>query len=65
MEGSYALYCNTFGANPLAMNKNQQIEEKERRRYISRFFSISDESYDFKWDTIAYGELHLFGKCMN
>lgn len=48
MENSYKTYVNQFVTNPIALNKPQKNEERDKKRHLSHKFSLTDASA-FKW----------------
>lgn len=48
MEGRQKSYVNHYSTNPLALNKNQSAEERDRKRYLSHKFSLTGQG-EFKW----------------
>ncbi|CAG9783721.1 unnamed protein product [Diatraea saccharalis] len=47
-ENSFKNYVNQYSSNPLALNKPQRNEERDKKRYMSHKFSLSS-SQEFKW----------------
>ncbi|XP_035437164.2 nucleosome-remodeling factor subunit NURF301 isoform X1 [Spodoptera frugiperda] len=47
-ENSFKNYINQYSANPLALNKPQRNEERDKKRYMSHKFSLSS-AQEFKW----------------
>ncbi|XP_061383431.1 nucleosome-remodeling factor subunit NURF301 isoform X4 [Danaus plexippus] len=47
-ENSFKTYVNQYTSNPLALNKPQRNEERDKKRYISHKFSLSS-GQEFKW----------------
>ncbi|XP_049867331.1 nucleosome-remodeling factor subunit NURF301 [Pectinophora gossypiella] len=47
-ENTFKSYVNQYTTNPLALNKPQRNEERDKKRYMSHKFSLSS-SQDFKW----------------
>jgi nucleosome-remodeling factor subunit BPTF len=43
MEGNFAAYVNQFATDPLALNRQQHMENKDRRRAVSNKFSVFNE----------------------
>lgn len=43
MEGNFTGYINHFATNPLALNKHQHMEYKERKRAVHNKFSVEHE----------------------
>lgn len=54
MEGRYKNYVNQYSTNPLALNKNQAAEERDRKRHLSHKFSLTGTA-EFKWSGNTYG----------
>ena len=54
MEGRHKTYVNQYSSNPLALNKNQASEERDRKRYLSHKFSLTGCS-EFKWSGSTFG----------
>ena len=54
MEGRHKTYVNQYTSNPLALNKNQASEERDRKRYLSHKFSITGCG-EFKWLGSIFG----------
>ncbi|XP_025083493.1 nucleosome-remodeling factor subunit BPTF-like isoform X4 [Pomacea canaliculata] len=54
MEGGYKSYQNQYSTNPLALNKHQHNEERDKRRHLSHKFSLTQAS-EFKWNGSVYG----------
>lgn len=54
MDGSYKQYVNQYSTQTLALNKHQHNEERDRRRYLSHKFSLTNLS-EFKWHGTVYG----------
>ena len=51
-ERSYRRYVNEFTLNPLALNKQQHNEERDKRRYLQHKFSLSlPAELEFRWPT--------------
>lgn len=44
-EANYSSYINQFTSNPLALTKQQQLEQRDKKRSVSHKFSL----IDFKW----------------
>ena len=51
MEGNYSSYVNQFATNPQALNKLQQLEQRDKKRSVTHKFSISE----FKWHGDVFG----------
>ncbi|CAK1552071.1 unnamed protein product [Leptosia nina] len=47
-ENVFKTYVNQYTTNPLALNKPQRNEERDKKRYISHKFSLSS-GQEFKW----------------
>ncbi|XP_072944153.1 nucleosome-remodeling factor subunit NURF301 [Epargyreus clarus] len=47
-ENNFKSYVNQYISNPLALNKPQRNEERDKKRYISHKFSLSS-AQEFKW----------------
>lgn len=47
-ENNFKNYINQYTSNPLALNKPQRNEERDKKRYMSHKFSLSS-GQDFKW----------------
>lgn len=58
MEGRHKTYVNQYSSNPLALNKNQASEERDRKRYLSHRFSLTGCS-EFKWSGSTFGNRQL------
>jgi len=43
MEGNFTAYINQFATNPLALNKHQHMEYRERKRAVNNKFSVEHE----------------------
>lgn len=56
MEENYKSYKNLYTVNPLALNKHQLQEERDRRRHLSYKFSLTQQS-EFSWSAPIYGNL--------
>lgn len=54
MEGAYKNYVNQYSSNPLALNKNQAAEERDRKRHLSHKFSLTGAA-EFKWSGSIHG----------
>lgn len=56
-EGNYSSYVNQFRTNTLALNKQQQMEQRDKKRSVSHKFSLNE----FKWhgDTCGTKEVIL------
>ncbi|KAL4705133.1 hypothetical protein ACJJTC_018704 [Scirpophaga incertulas] len=47
-ENLFKCYINQYSSNPLALNKPQRNEERDKKRYMSHKFSLAS-SQEFKW----------------
>ncbi|XP_028161986.1 nucleosome-remodeling factor subunit NURF301 [Ostrinia furnacalis] len=47
-ENTFKNYINQYSSNPLALNKPQRNEERDKKRYMSHKFSLSS-GQEFKW----------------
>ncbi|KAH8303808.1 hypothetical protein KR018_008184 [Drosophila ironensis] len=54
MEQGFKSYVNQYATNPIALNKPQRNEERDKRRHLSHKFSLTTAS-DFKWIGITMG----------
>ena len=45
---------NQYSSNPLALNKLQHAEDRDKKRYLSHKFSLT-QAADFKWTGALYG----------
>ncbi|XP_050741914.1 nucleosome-remodeling factor subunit NURF301 isoform X2 [Drosophila biarmipes] len=54
MEQGFKNYVNQYSSNPIALNKPQRNEERDKRRHLSHKFSLTTAS-DFKWIGITMG----------
>ena len=54
MEGRHKSYVNQYTTNPLALNKNQAADERDRKRYLSHKFSLTGQG-EFKWIGPTFG----------
>lgn len=54
-ENSFKSYVNQYVSNPLALNKPQRNEERDKKRYMSHKFSLSS-GQDFKWVGLLNGK---------
>ncbi|XP_053392915.1 nucleosome-remodeling factor subunit BPTF-like [Mercenaria mercenaria] len=54
MDGSYKQYVNQYTTQTLALNKHQHNEERDKRRYLSHKFSLTNLS-EFKWNGTTNG----------
>ncbi len=54
MEGNYKLYKNQYSSNRLGLNKPQHAELRDKTRYLSHKFSLTQLS-EFKWNGTVYG----------
>lgn len=57
MENLHKEYMNQFSTNPLALNKPQKNEERDKKRHLSHKFSLTDASV-FKWGGLLNGTEH-------
>ncbi|XP_058053508.1 nucleosome-remodeling factor subunit NURF301 [Anopheles bellator] len=48
MENGYKNYVNQYTINPIALNKPQRNEERDKKRHLSHKFSLTQAS-EFKW----------------
>ena len=44
-EANYSSYVNQFASNPLALTKQQQLEQRDKKRSVTHKFSLNE----FKW----------------
>ncbi|XP_061191322.1 nucleosome-remodeling factor subunit BPTF-like isoform X2 [Saccostrea echinata] len=58
MENNFKTYQNQYSSNPLALNKHQHNEERDKRRYLSHKFSLTQLS-EFKWNGTLVGRKNL------
>ncbi|KAL4240135.1 hypothetical protein ACF0H5_000929 [Mactra antiquata] len=54
MDGNYKQYTNQYSTQTLALNKHQHNEERDKRRYLSHKFSLTNLS-EFKWNGATNG----------
>ncbi|XP_068148302.1 LOW QUALITY PROTEIN: nucleosome-remodeling factor subunit NURF301 [Drosophila tropicalis] len=54
MDQGFKSYVNQYSSNPIALNKPQRNEERDKRRHLSHKFSLTTAS-DFKWIGITMG----------
>ncbi|XP_072022226.1 nucleosome-remodeling factor subunit BPTF-like isoform X2 [Amphiura filiformis] len=54
MEGNYKLYKNQYSCSRLGLNKPQHAELRDKTRYLSHKFSLTQLS-EFKWNGTVYG----------
>ncbi|XP_052262825.1 nucleosome-remodeling factor subunit BPTF-like isoform X2 [Dreissena polymorpha] len=54
MDGSYKQYVNQYSTATLALNKHQHNEERDKRRYLSHKFSLTNLS-EFRWNGAVNG----------
>lgn len=54
MENAHKEYSNQFTTNPLALNKPQKNEERDKKRHLSHKFSLTQAS-EFKWGGLLNG----------
>ncbi|QQP52172.1 Nucleosomeremodeling factor subunit NURF301like [Caligus rogercresseyi] len=57
-EGSFRSYVNQYSTNPMALSKVQANEERDKKRYMSHKFSLTDASA-FKWQGNLFGSRSL------
>ncbi|OWF46473.1 nucleosome-remodeling factor subunit NURF301-like isoform X2 [Mizuhopecten yessoensis] len=55
MECNFKNYVNQYATNNLALNKYQHNEERDKRRYLSHKFSLTQAS-EFKWNGANHGK---------
>ncbi|XP_026669711.1 nucleosome-remodeling factor subunit NURF301 isoform X4 [Ceratina calcarata] len=48
MDNSFKSYVNQYSTNPIALNKAQRNEERDKKRHLSHKFSLTQAS-EFKW----------------
>ncbi|KAG7208953.1 hypothetical protein KM043_015126 [Ampulex compressa] len=48
MDNNYKSYVNQYSTNPVALNKSQRNEERDKKRHLSHKFSLTQAS-EFKW----------------
>ncbi|XP_066966214.1 nucleosome-remodeling factor subunit NURF301 isoform X1 [Macrobrachium rosenbergii] len=53
-DGKYKSYVNQYSSNPLALNKLQHNEERDKKRHLSHKFSLTPAA-EFKWSGVLYG----------
>ena len=58
MENNFKTYQNQYSTNTLALNKHQHNEERDKRRYLSHKFSLTQLS-EFKWNGALVGRKNL------
>ncbi|XP_076346621.1 nucleosome-remodeling factor subunit NURF301 E(bx) isoform X2 [Tachypleus tridentatus] len=58
MEDNYKKYSNEYTTNPLALNKHQHAEDRDKNRHLSHKFSLTTLS-EFKWNGSIYGSRSL------
>ncbi|CAH2086513.1 unnamed protein product [Euphydryas editha] len=58
-ENAFKTYVNQYTSNPLALNKPQRNEERDKKRYISHKFSLSS-GQEFKWIGLLNATKPLF-----
>ncbi|CAD7006089.1 nucleosome-remodeling factor subunit NURF301 [Ceratitis capitata] len=56
MEHGFKNYVNQYTSNPIALNKPQRNEERDKRRHLSHKFSLTTAS-EFKWIGVTMGSL--------
>lgn len=54
MDGGYKQYVNQYSTETLALNKHQHNEERDKRRFLSHKFSLTNLS-EFKWNGTTHG----------
>ncbi|XP_059217057.1 nucleosome-remodeling factor subunit NURF301 isoform X2 [Stomoxys calcitrans] len=54
MENTFKSYVNQYTSNPIALNKPQRNEERDKRRHLSHKFSLTTAS-EFKWMGVTMG----------
>lgn len=54
MENAHKEYFNQYTTNPLALNKPQKNEERDKKRHLSHKFSLTSAS-EFKWGGLLNG----------
>lgn len=59
-ENNYKNYVNQYSCNPLALNKPQRNEERDKKRYMSHKFSLSS-TQEFKWVGLLNSKSNYFG----
>lgn len=57
MENGFKAYNNQFSTNVAALNKPQRNEERDKKRYLSHKFSLTQVS-EFKWAGPVHGKLY-------
>ncbi|XP_026495038.2 nucleosome-remodeling factor subunit NURF301 [Vanessa tameamea] len=58
-ENAFKSYVNQYTTNPLALNKPQRNEERDKKRYTSHKFSLSS-GQEFKWVGLLNATKPLF-----
>jgi len=58
MEGTYKHYQNLYRTCPLALNKNQHADDRDKRRHLSHKFSLTPAS-EFTWNGSTFGTQQL------
>ncbi|XP_012232371.1 nucleosome-remodeling factor subunit NURF301 isoform X2 [Linepithema humile] len=48
MDNNFKSYVNQYSTNPVALNKTQRNEERDKKRHLSHKFSLTQVS-EFKW----------------
>ncbi|KAL6258442.1 hypothetical protein P5V15_010398 [Pogonomyrmex californicus] len=48
MDNNFKSYVNQYTTNPIALNKTQRNEERDKKRHLSHKFSLTQAS-EFKW----------------
>lgn len=54
MDNTHKEYFNQYTTNPLALNKPQKNEERDKKRHLSHKFSLTQAS-EFKWGGLLNG----------
>lgn len=54
MENGFKTYVNQYTTNPIALNKPQRNEERDKKRHLSHKFSLTTAS-EFKWTGMPNG----------
>jgi len=54
MDGGYKQYVNQYSTEILALNKHQHNEERDKRRFLSHKFSLTNLS-EFRWNGTIHG----------
>ena len=53
-DRTYQRYENQYSSNPLALNRFQLAEDKDKRRHMSHKFSLTQAS-EFEWSGPMFG----------